>query len=343
MKAVEEKTKQKKFTLLDESKKSFESQFYDSYFIHEYGKLENARSERYSNAYSLILLSVHGFDKGKTTPTKDKLMEFLRHLITTTLTVVRNCDITGLLENKHIVVILPQTDYFGCLTTIKKLTRALEPFTTKGEPYASIIVSQATYPRDAKGFGELLSTATRRIGEIQGSIWETMEFKEKLFWEIMASLTIGGLNGEKHASFDVGGDGDLSNEFLSRVNEVIIEEIARTPESPGILYIGAKKITEDLSIIKPLNMLGSTRTKIFVVGEGKESAVEFKNATAINLDDNRLSEYYFSFFISENSAYALICKESWGESHMCFHCSDPYLVEGLITKFQRDYHLQEQL
>ncbi|MCK5237044.1 MAG: hypothetical protein KAR06_08670 [Deltaproteobacteria bacterium] len=332
-----------KLTKLDESKKNFESRFYDSEFMGEFGKLENARSERYGLHYSVVVLTVESFQNGSVTPEKEELMKFLKLLITTILTVVRNCDVTGMLENKKVMILLPQTDYFGSLITIKKLTRALEPFTTKGEPYASIIVSQATFPKDAFNFNGAVGIASNRIGSMKDSIWEKLDLKSKLFWEIVAKLTEGGIEGSAYSTFDLGDGADLEYSFINRLNEVIVEEVARSPEKRGVLYIGSRKITEDLPFKNQLNMLGKTGTKIFVVGEGKETNVEFKNATSIPIDDPRVASADFTLYLSEDAAYTLLSKEAWGNSFLCFHSSDPFLTEGLITKFQRDYHLQEQL
>ena len=343
------KEESKKFSLLEESRKIVESHFHDSIFITEYGRLETARSERYGISYSIIIVHVESFNRGKTVPGKKELLDFLKKLVSTVTKVVRNCDVTGMLEDRRIIIILPHTDYFGSLITIKKLSKALEFLTISGEPYASIIFSQATYPKDASGFGELVGTATRRVTERLESLWETHDLKSKLFWEIVAALTGGSYSVAEYSTFDVGADLDLENSFIHTVNETIIREISRTPEKRGILYIGTKKITSDLPFKNHLDSIGKTSTKIFLVGEGVAgvagvgSALDIKNATTIALSDHRLETTYFTFYMSEDCAYALISKESWADTHNCFHTGDPYIVEGLITKLQRDYSLQEQL
>jgi hypothetical protein len=63
----------------------------------------------------------------------------------------------------------------------------------------------------------------------------------------------------------------------------------------------------------------------------------------IPLNDERFSTVAFTFFINEDSAYAIVSKEGWSGTWSSFHTSDPVFVEGLITKLQRDYALQEQL
>ncbi len=341
MNSANDGTETARFSLLQESDRTGKGRFYDSSFISEYGRLEAVRSERYGIPFSIVVLHVESFHGGKV-PDKKTLIAFLKTLVRSVHKVIRSCDITGILGDKSIIILLPHTDYFGSLITIKKLSRALE-FLTKEEPHASLFLSQATFPKDASGFGELVSTATARISERIQSQWEKLELRSKLFWETVAVLTGTNLDQSDLSTFDVGPDHDLGNSFLQRINETVLQEIRRKPEKKGILYIGAKKISKDLPIVDSLNSLGRTSTKIFLVGEGRQAGCDVKNATAIYLADHRLLTTYFTLFLSEDMAYGLICRESWGDAHNCFHTSDPYVVESLITKFQRDYTLQEQL
>ncbi|MCK4738481.1 MAG: diguanylate cyclase [Deltaproteobacteria bacterium] len=330
--------------MTEDSKLLFDTRFFDSFFVSKFGALESARSARYGSAYSIILIHVVSFDNGENSPEKKRVEDFFRTVAPNIVDALRNYDVPGLLDDERLVVILPQTDYFGSLITVKKITRALEPFTSRGAPFASVLVTQATFLKDADSFEGLVKVARERMSAVQLSPWENMGLKNKLFWEVIAKVTEGGLDGLDFASFDVGQHANIHESFLKRINEVIINEIERTPKKRGILYFGTKNITDELPFKKSLTELKKrTETKIFIVGEGAQPDFDFKNATTIALSDDRLSVGSFMFFLSEDSAYAMITKEAWGGSLMCFHTSDPYVVEGLITKLQRDFHLQEQL
>ena len=319
------------------------SRFYDSFFIDEFGKLENARSERYGMPYSIALLHVDSFDHGKAKPGKKELRNFMEQVAHPIAQSLRNCDVGGLFEKGRILLILPQTDYLGSLIAIKKLTRALVPYTTEGEPYASVLVSQATYPKDAVGFNKLIEVAKERLSGIKESPWETLDVKKKLFWEVVAKFTEGGLNGNDYSSFDVGEHTSIPVSFIDTINAALLDELSLSPEKRGILYISAGALHEGVRTREALSSLAKSSTKVFIVGEDAHASEGIKNATAITLTDQRLGGGGFTFYLSEDSAYAVISKEAWGETHMCFHTSDPYVVEGLVTKFQRDFHLQEQL
>ncbi len=342
MAQVKNNAEKTNFSLTSDSSKLGDERLYDSYFINEYGRLETLRSERYGNAFSVIVIHVESFYNGKKTPSRKGLLEFLKILVRTTNKVIRGCDIAGILEDKRVILILPHTAYFDSLITIRKLARALK-FCTKTEPYATIIYSQATYPKDANGYGELVAVATRRIQERLDSLLERLDFRGELFWEMAAALTGNELEEQDSSTFYIGADHDLPNSFIDTLNTTILQEVARNHSSRGILYMGVKKYKEDLPIISSLHSINKTNTKIYIVGQGEDKKKQVGPATALLLADNRLLNTYFTLFFNEDTAYAIFCNESWGDAHSCFHTSDPYIVEALIEKFQQDYSLQERL
>lgn len=334
------------FSLLVEAKKLFKSQFYDSYFITEYGKLETARSERYGSYFSILAIYVDSFINTEKMKSKKELLTFLRNVVTITIQCVRTCDVVGMLEDRIMLVILPQTDHFGALTTIRKLSQSFEDITGSQtgdrESSSSIIFSHATYPKDASGYADLLNVVMKRINNQRESLWEKLDLKSKLYWEIVETLTSTPQEGTNYFTFDLGSGQNLSENFIDKTNEVILREIMRTSQKKGILFLSMKnnKLSDD--IVDLLSSVGSSATKIFVVGNKDEDKIEYPNSTTIYLGDNRLNDTLFTIFFTEDIAYTIFCKESWGDTHSCFHSADPHLVEGLITKFQRDYALQEQ-
>ena len=323
------------------TKKLFPSRFYDAFFISEYGRIEATRATRYNTCFSLILIGVDAVGKTRLLESPEGL-EFLKKLVASVLGSVRSCDIAGLSEDRKIMVILPETDYFGALMASKKLSRALNGALGEDAPF-NVLLSHATFPRDGRTFQEMASVAARRVSERKDSLWERLGCREKLFWEIAGSLTGRNTAGFDGASFDAGSGQDLSEFFIDQINELIMKEIARTPQRRGIMYYGTRNISESLPVVKMLSTAGATATKVFLVGEGGGSVWEIRNAMPLLLDDPRLKETFFTFFLNEDTAYALICKENWGATFSCFHTADPVLVEGLITKFQNEYSLQEQL
>lgn len=339
---IKEKTESNTFSLTGDLSNLGDDRLYDAYFINEYGKLEVQRSERYGSPFSVVVIHVESFYNGKKIPSRKGLQDFLTVLVKTINKVIRGCDISGILEDKKIIIILPHTAYFDSLIAIRKLTHALE-FCTKTEPFATILFSQATYPKDANGYGELVTVATKRIKDRMNSLLERPEFKEKLFWEMAAALTGTEMTEADHATFYIGEEHDLPNSFIDTLNNTILQEVERNYRKRGILYMGVKRFSDDMPITKSIYSINKTATRIYVVGQGNDEKNEMGCATALLLSDSRLLNTYFTLFLNEDTAYAIFCNESWGDAHSCFHTSDPFIVEALIEKFQKDYSLQERL
>ncbi|MBW7956554.1 MAG: hypothetical protein H3C68_01560 [Deltaproteobacteria bacterium] len=304
--------------------------FYDSFFLGEYGRLETARAKRYNAQFSLVALDLGegAIEAG-----------LIEGLATGVVAATRDCDVAGLYDGSRVIVILPETDYFGAAVTARKLAKALDGL----EDCRNAVITHATFPRDGRAFRELAGAAIRRAEEKKASIWEKEGLGKKLFWEILGELTSRNYKGYEYSSFDAGAGQDLSEFFLDQVNELIIREIAGEPARRGIMYYAAKSLSSSLPVVKNLGSAGQVATKVFLVGEGEGSIWDVRNALPLLLDDPRLRETFFTFFLNEETAYAIICKENWGATFSCFHTSDFGLVEGLITKFQQEYSLQEQL
>jgi hypothetical protein len=302
--------------------------FYDAGFMREYGSIESSRAARFGSVFSVVVISA-GDGAGKLS--KEVASEVLKS--------TRISDVAGMLPDGRIALILPETNYFGSLSTIRKLSDSLvSPSADK-----PLLFSEATFGKDARSFTGLVEAAMGKLKEQRLSLREVLDIDSKLFWEIIGDIFANNYDGISNATFDAGASHPLSGFFIDQVNEMIVREIAQNPRRKGILYFSARKISPDLPIIRALGEAGVTATRVFLVGKHEGNLVGFKNATPVYLEDPRLADTFFTFFLSEDSGYALILRENWGETYACFHTSDPYLVEGLIYKFQTEYSLQEQL
>jgi hypothetical protein len=239
-------------------------------------------------------------------------------------------------------VLLPQTDCFGAFVLVRKLKKGIEPFCKKN-PDVTVLYTHSTFGVDGRDYGALYTRAEERVDEQKRSLWGELGLESRLFWEAVGCLFAEPRSGSYNASFDAGQGYELSEFFMDRVNELIIQEIKRSPKRRGILYFSAGKITASMPIVRAIADLGMTKTKIYLSGEQEDEEVSIGNSLPIYLDDPRLKETFFTLFLNEDFGYALFARENWGATYTCFHTSDPFLVEGLINKFQREYSLQEQL
>lgn len=323
----------KDITQTDTEKSGLLDGLHDPAFVSEYGRIETIRAGRYNTSFSLVLVDMSGAcgDAGA-----------FKLIASAVLETVRGCDVAGMTEDGCLAMVLPETDYFGSLVTIRKLARAVGlAFPDRSMP--DVTISQATFPKDGRLYAELLSNARRNAAAKRDSIWARLGLKKKIFWEVIGELASGAFKEIENASFDAGTGQVLTEFFMDQINELILKEIARNPQKRGIMYLAARKVASSMPAAKLLNSTAAFTSKVFLVGEADESAWDIKNATPIVIDDPRFREIFFTFYLSEDSAYALVCKENWGGIYSCFHTSDTTLVEGLIAKFQTEYSLQEQL
>ena len=318
--------------------------FYDPAFINEYGRLEALRSVKFNVGFCVALVELCSPDGNTIGNLKTELpADAFKRLVAAVLGSVRSCDIAGTNDGAHIVVVLPQTDYFSALSRVKSLTEATD-YLKKDKHGIKAAVSLATFPNDGKTFSDVVTTALGRARDRTKSLWTEFEGKNKLFWEIIGDLFSRPHTGFENACFDAGMGYDLTEFFLDQINELVIKEIKRAPQRKGLLYISSKAISPALPVVKTLSSAGQISTRIYLAGESDPGAnlSEIKNATPLLIDDPRLKEAFFNFFLNEHSAYALVCKENWGATFSCFHSCDRYLVEGLINSFRNEYGLGDQ-
>ncbi|MFQ5465072.1 MAG: hypothetical protein ACE5EI_04010 [Thermodesulfobacteriota bacterium] len=331
----------------------FAGKVHDSFFLNEYGRIESLRAARYDTGFSVVLVTIETADRakrgggkgGKTRkkraggPARGELITEVSSVVTESL---RSCDVVGLTEEGSVAAILPETDYFGALATIKKLRKAVGQLPAVHRDIEAAF-SQATYLRDGHAFEELLGVAEERAFELRDSLRTTLDLDSRLFWEVLAALFASDSGGPKNSSFDTGGAVKLPPAFLDRVSEQVVREITRAPHKKGILYLCPRPGAPTGPMARLLESAARTKTKVFVVGSGRERLDWVKDASTVPLDDPRLDDLFFAFHLGSEAAYAFMGRELWGETYSCFHSADDYLVEGLITKLQEEYQLQEQL
>ncbi|MBI5238651.1 MAG: hypothetical protein HY887_09585 [Deltaproteobacteria bacterium] len=306
---------------------------YSHAFLSEYGRIESRRARFFDSHFSVLFIHIRALEGSRE---RGGSASALANAVRASL---RPCDVAGLAGEGQIAVIMPETDFFGAFSASKKLSRTFESFKDIGA--ANISITQAAFPADGADFDAVLSSAVRRDEERRNSLWERLGLKDKLFWEITDELFSSVYDGAIDASMDTGPGNDLSEFFIDQVNDCILREIKRTPRKNAVLYMTLKKVHGDHPVVRALNSSAPLAARIVLAGERDPDVGYIKNAASVYIDDERLMDTVFTFFLSEDSAYALICKENWGGAFSCFHTSDACLVDGLISKFQREYALQE--
>ncbi len=331
--------------LLDESKKKSPTRFYNDYFINEYGRLEALRSSRYGRSFSIVLVYMVNSVELTKQPEKETILKVLRHIVKIVKEVVRNCDVVGITQNKGVIIMLPETDYIGSLVAIRKLRKSMDTLSFNDDMNISISFSQATFPRDANGYGELLGVAEKRLDEYKKGLYGKLDIEPKLFWENISILLNEDYDSPGIERFDLGEGLELSGHFQERLIEMIAQEVARNSQKRGILYVCLGNISHDMPLRKLVDAIGETNTKVFIVSREVDKKTKTSNAIYLSLpdSDNHFKDTFFILLLRDDISYAFVSKEGWGGRLSCVHTIEPYLIMALIEKLQRDYSLQEQL
>lgn len=321
----------------DDIEGAVDAEVHDFELLKYCGKTETSRASRYSLPYAVVMVKLSPVEGGSLS----NMPNLEKKVIDRIFSVIRTCDTVGRTVGNTFVILLPQTDYFGSLIITRKLLDAFEPLVEESIDFARIEVMQAAYPHHGNNFETLLQVAEDRIRQKRESLWTKLNMDKKIFWEMLETAAAMEAKDISHSNFETSSEGDLKEDFLYTINEAILNEIIKTPKKRGILYISMPKVSPEEPLVKKLQTIFENETKIYVVGE--QDRVDFDNNNIIvrHMMDQRLLETSFTLFMNKDVAYGVFSKESWGGILTCFHTSDKFLVEGMITRLQRDYALEE--
>lgn len=304
--------------------------FYNTPFIRELVRIESLIAQRYGRIFSLIAIEIDGFEAiKKELVNKENLLRFLKDVATTIMASTRQCDVVGMINKKDFLLILPETDYFGALVTARRLRGHLKK-RYRNKP-VRFFLAPVLCPYDGRDFEDLLQKAFSAIKEYRKSLFYTLGLEEKEFSECVESLLEGSLpGGEEWNCLS-----QFSSTFITRLQDVVLKEIIRTPKAKGLLYLSSLPPKENLfhSFLREVESIEEVRTKIHVIGDGDAGGCPKVHQLK---RDKTFPSSPFILFLRRNFAYGFVGKEVDGKV-IGFHTMDPFLVEGLIGKLQNHY------
>lgn len=322
------------------------SRFYNASFINEYGKLEVLRTERYGNNFSVVSLEVNNSPEKLH---KDKeLLLVLREMVKLIMGTLRECDLLGMVNHNRFTILLPETDIFGSIITIRRIKRVLQ--SSELTKKLKISLGSASYPMDGKDFDVLIKKSRQNIKEYKESILVSLDLENRDFWSIINTLISSNSQNDIDAvdselEKDSGKSQKLSSVssyFFDTLQEMILREILHSPRVSGILYMPVLRQNLNPLFLQEIQKTNNLQTKIFFISD-KDETKKIPNIGYIELKDKQITSTPFIFFLRRDFAYGMICKKYMDEEYKGFHTVDEVLIETLINKFQEKYLLQEQL
>ncbi len=322
------------------------SRFYNSSFINEYGKLEILRNERYGNNFSVVSLEVD--DSLEKLHKKEELLFVLREMVKIIVGTLRECDLLGMVNHNRFTILLPETDIFGSIITIRRIKRVLQ--SSELTKKLKINLGSASYPMDGKDFDVLIKKARNKINEYKESLLVNLDLENKDFWSIINTLVSSNSqndidtvdpklekNSEKNHEIS-----SVSSFFFDTLQEMILREILHGPKVNAILYMPVLRQNLNPHFLQEIQKTCNLQTKIFFISD-KDETKRIPGIGYIELKDKQIMSTPFIFFLRRDLAYGMICKKYKEGEYKGFHTVDEVLIEALINKFQEKYLLQEQL
>lgn len=335
--------------------------YHINYFA-DYVTKEILKAGRYQRTFSILCLKIENYHKLRE-DYKDAILEdAVQRVLNATNGVLRDADILAISKNDEYYALLPETDYFGSLMTIRRIKNVLKDkaFVSdlKKRHEMEIVLLSASFPKDGGDLRTLLEVVRRRTEETGKSLYTRDRLGELDFWDIFERLVgkeddypLALIDGKAAMRVERDFEDDegmgkfilFTPQVLSQIQEVILGEIEANTDSRGILYLGAKNMEQFLTCLGNHSKIESSATKIFLIGEKGEKGWELPNLTPVFVRVEEIEKVQFLIFLSVDYAYALLTRERGDGMHYGVHTSDPVFVENIIAKLQENYHLQVQL
>ncbi len=332
-------------------------------YFHEFFSIELKRAKRYSKTFSIIYLVIENLDDIKRALSEEIADKFVNNLLDKANGVIRETDfIVEEADNKYFIM-LPETDYFGSLITLRKLDSFIAGAIVESDSADMSVLIRMTsvsFPKDGETQRELFGSLSARVKGARGSIIDKVKGKSKNFWEILTDL----LGDENNYSYenDTGKLTDIRTAFtdiqdekgvtryavfhptiIKRIESILLNETALSSERRGILYIGTPEPANIFNVLKELPDFERSSARFFLITSQCEKVLTFPNLTYIFASDNFLPEHYFIIYLNEEYAYGLLAIKGSNGNFLGIHTSDSAFLESLILKLQNQYLLQEQL
>ena len=317
-----------------------------AYFI-DYAAKEAYKARRYGRVFSLLTLSLDGFDRWREEKGAEKAAVLARSVIAALSGVVRDSDVVAKAADNEFFVLLPETDYLGALLFARRARAVLVSEKIIESLGAADIVSAtlgaATFPRDGADLDELAHVCRRRTDEARHSLACKLDLGRLDFWQSV-DLLLGDRDSPKLPADETHGTthrGFLPPGLFPQLQIEMALEVARDPRARGLLYLGCGEISSDLPAVQAFDEVpADCAIRVYLLG--RRADVESNPwATPVFLDgDERILHHQFLLLYTENASYALIQKKPTRGAPWGFHTCDATVVDELVTKLQERYDLQ---
>ncbi len=322
-----------------------------SYFS-DYVEKELSKSKRFKRNFSIILLRIENLNKLRNEFQEYTINKSLKRLIEILFECVRGTDIVARKSDDEYYVLLPETDYFGSLVTLRRFNTSIRDkiFLIEGSRTLSLPVriASGTFPRDGGTLDMLLYCIRKRLESQELSIFKRMNLETKDFWDLFNIIVTPNKSIEeltKNQADDIEGE---SRQAI--FNESVIKDIAETfhvelnlnSAMRGAFFLKLGRLKERFLPKFATKISDSSSFRIYRF-ETEDITETSPLVRFIRIPAEDAEKGFFLIAVTEDFCYGLFFKEIDKNKYAAFHTSDPYLVENIIAKLQERYLIYREM
>jgi diguanylate cyclase (GGDEF)-like protein len=348
----------------DDTLRLHEKRTFKLSYFYEFISNELRRARRYNKTFSLICFKVDNYNSIKKKVSEATLKRHINDILDKLNLTIRETDFIAEESNSQYFIVLPETDYFGSLMTMRKIDANIsnDLVVKEGKKLQNISIkmSSASFPKDGTNAKSILKALSIRLDVAKKSITERLDLKNVPFWDLLAEfignedeytdkdidkkkLSILSLNNEAEAEKGTIRFSTFHPQTLRQLESIIFHEASINSDRKGVMYVGRSSPIHTFSVLKKLPDIEYSNTRISLITKECNKEVLFPNFAYIFTPEDNILNHYFIVYLNEKYAYGLFAKKSPKGVYYGFHTSDSIFIENLIVRLQNYYMLQEQL
>jgi diguanylate cyclase (GGDEF)-like protein len=329
---------------------------YSAAFLADYFEKERYKADRFRRPLSVVFLVVENFSFLMEQTRESIVVGALTSMVDAIRQAVRDSDLVAREEANRFCVVLPETDAFGALLTVRRLRKAVKEKCRiqflGTEFFLQPFFMSATCPRDGRDFPELLRVAEEKFARQQKSPLHRMRLADRPFWDAFEIL-VGKpehydllRKGEDVPYFlrfrkDLGRNAHFSvpRETWLRILEAVAQDVAVNPGDRGLIIAAGPTPEIYKQIFLSFKASIPPHRNVYIVGQSGSTRFDSKNMMYVATEDELLKDREFVLYLKEGGAYGFFCAARGSEVEG-FNTADESLVEAMLEKTQEMYQLQ---
>lgn len=322
-----------------------------SYFS-DYIEKELSKSKRFKRNFSIILLRIENLAQYKNEFPEYTINKTLKRLIEILLECVRGTDIVAKKSDDEYYVLLPETDYFGSLVTLRRFNSSIKDklFLIDGSKSVDLRVkiSSGTFPRDGGTLDMLLYRIRKRLDSQDQSIYRKLNLENKDFWtafDLMVTPSKEVQEITKESSEELEGESCQAifpENLIKDISEIFQVELNLNTSMRGAFFLKLGRIKERFLPKFATKISDSSAFRIYRF-ESEDITETSPLIRFIRIPHEDAEKGNFLIAVTEEFLYGLFFKEIEKNKYSAFHTSDPFLIENIIAKLQERYLIYREM